>query len=80
MDAQVVSAGRMLQEMAKILPGDKANLNIIRLRDKSIEDSANLHNPHVRAEETADGLPASPAQIEDVLADLQARAVHLEAS
>jgi type I restriction enzyme M protein len=49
-----------------------------QLRDESIEDSANLPEPHVLAEEIADDLRASLEQIEDVLADLQARAVRLE--
>jgi len=43
--------------------------------DESIEDSANLPEPHVLAEEIADDLRASLEQIEDVLADLQSRAI-----
>ena len=44
------------------------------LRDESLEDSANLPDPHILAAEIADDLRASLEQIEDVLADLQARA------
>jgi hypothetical protein len=62
----------------EIVARDKASLDIFWLRDESIEDSANLPEPHVLAEEIADDLRASLEQIEDVLADLQARAVRLE--
>jgi len=56
------------------LARDKASLDIFWLRDESLEDSANLPDPHVLAAEIADDLRASLEQIEDVLADLQARA------
>jgi type I restriction enzyme M protein len=62
----------------EIVARDKASLDIFWLRDESIEDSANLPEPHVLAEEIADDLRASLEQIEDVLADLQARAARLE--
>jgi len=45
-----------------------------RLRDESLEDSANLPDPHILAEEIADDLRAALEQIEDVLGDLQQRA------
>ena len=57
-----------------ILERDKVSLDLFWLRDESLEDSASLPDPHILAEEIADDLRASLAQIEDVLADLQARA------
>ncbi len=57
----------------EIVARDKASLDIFWLRDESLEDSANLPEPHVLAAEIADDLRASLEQIEDVLADLQAR-------
>ena len=58
----------------EIVARDKASLDIFWLRDESLEDSANLPDPHVLAEEIADDLRAALEQIEDVLMDLQARA------
>lgn len=58
----------------EIIARDKASLDIFWLRDESLEDSANLPDPHILAEEIADDLRASLEQIEDVLADLQERA------
>lgn len=57
----------------EIVARDKASLDIFWLRDESLEDSANLPDPHILAAEIADDLRASLEQIEDVLADLQAR-------
>lgn len=58
----------------EIIARDKASLDIFWLRDESLEDSANLPEPHVLAAEIADDLRAALEQIEDVLADLQERA------
>jgi type I restriction enzyme M protein len=58
----------------EIIARDKASLDIFWLRDESLDDSANLPDPHVLATEIADDVRASLEQIEDVLADLQARA------
>jgi type I restriction enzyme M protein len=58
----------------EIIARDKASLDIFWLRDESLEDSANLPEPHLLAAEIADDLRASLEQIEDVLSDLQARA------
>ena len=49
---------------------DTASLDIFWLRDESLEDSANLPEPHILAEEIADDLRAALEQIEDVLGDL----------
>ena len=53
---------------------DKASLDIFWLRDESLEDSANLPEPHILAAEIADDLRAALEQIEDILGDLEARA------
>lgn len=58
----------------EIVARDKASLDIFWLRDESLEDSANLPEPRLLAEEIADDLRAALEQIEDVLADLEARA------
>ncbi len=50
------------------------HLDIFWLKDESLEDSANLPDPHVLAEEIAEDLRASLEQIEGVLGDLQQRA------
>jgi type I restriction enzyme M protein len=56
-----------------IISRDKASLDIFWLRDESLEDATRLPDPQVLAEEIADDLRASLAQIEDILADLQSR-------
>ena len=53
---------------------DKVSLDIFWLRDESLEDSANLPDPHVLAEEIADDLQSALEQIQDILGDLQERA------
>ena len=57
----------------EILERDKTSLDFSWLRDESLEDSANLPDPDVLAEEIAEDLRASLAQIEDILADLEER-------
>ena len=54
----------------EIIARDKVNLDLFWLRDESLEDSANLPEPHVLAREIADDLRAALEQIEDVLTDL----------
>ena len=56
---------------AEILARDKVSLDLLWLRDESLEDSASLPAPHVLAQEIADDLRSALEQIEDVLADLQ---------
>jgi type I restriction enzyme M protein len=58
----------------EIVARDKCSLDIFWLKDESLEDSANLPEPHVLAEEIADDLRSALEQIESVLADLQGRA------
>jgi type I restriction enzyme M protein len=57
----------------EILARDKVSLDLFWLRDESLEDSANLPDPHILAEEIADDLRSALEQIEGVLGDLQAR-------
>ena len=49
------------------------SLDIFWLRDESLEDSANLPDPHILAGEIADDLRSALEQIEDILGDLQER-------
>ncbi len=58
----------------EILARDKVSLDLFWLRDESLEDSADLPEPHVLAAEIADDLRAALEQIEDVLEDLRQRA------
>lgn len=57
----------------EILGRDKVSLDLSWIRDESLEDSANLPDPHVLAQEIADDLRSALAQIEDVLGDLEQR-------
>ena len=50
---------------------DKANLDIFWLRDESLEDSANLPDPDVLAQEIADDLEAALEQIRGILNGLE---------
>ncbi len=52
---------------------DKLSLDLFWLRDESLEDSANLPEPHLLAEEIADDLRSALEEIEDVLGDLRER-------
>jgi len=55
----------------EIISRDKASLDIFWLRDNDLEDSANLPDPQVLAQEIAEDLRTALSQIEDVLADLE---------
>ena len=50
------------------------SLDLFWLRDESLEDSANLPDPHILAQEIADDLRSALGQIEDILGDLERRA------
>jgi type I restriction enzyme M protein len=63
----------------EILARDKVSLDRFWLRDESLEDSANLPDPLILAQEIADDLRSALAQIEDVLADLETRVPAKEA-
>ncbi|MGH7388760.1 MAG: hypothetical protein ACREM3_04795 [Candidatus Rokuibacteriota bacterium] len=58
----------------EIAARDKVSLDLFWLRDESLEDSANLRDPHVLAQEIADDLRSALSQIEDILGDLEQRA------
>ncbi len=58
----------------ELIQRDKVSLDLFWLRDESLEDAANLPDPHLLAAEIADDLRAALEQIEDVLSDLRARA------
>jgi type I restriction enzyme M protein len=57
----------------EIVARDKVSLDLFWLRDESLEDSANLPDPHVLAEEIAEDLRDALEQIESVLVDLKTR-------
>ena len=58
----------------ELVQRDKLSLDIFWLRDKSLEDSANLPDPNVLAAEIAEDLRAALEQIEEVLEDMEERA------
>ena len=57
----------------EIINRDKASLDIFWLRDESLEDSANLPDPHILAGEIAEDLESALEQIQDILGDLEER-------
>ena len=72
LDSEIDVKGKAYEE---IVGRDKVSLDLFWLRDESLEDSANLPDPHLLAQEIADDLRSALAQIEDVLGDLEQRAV-----
>ena len=58
----------------EIVARDKVSLDLSWLRDESLEDSANLPDPNILAQEIADDLRSALGQIEDILGDLERRA------
>ncbi len=60
-------------KLDELMSRDKVSLDIFWLRDESLEDSANLPEPHVLAAEIADDLRASLEAMEEILGDLRAR-------
>jgi type I restriction enzyme M protein len=57
----------------EIIARDKASLDLFWLRDESLEDSANLPDPHILAAEIAEDLESALEQINDILGDLAQR-------
>lgn len=57
----------------ELVARDKCSLDFFWLKDKSLEDSTKLPEPHVLAEEIADDLRSALEQIETVLGDLPLR-------
>jgi len=62
----------------EIVARDKVSLDLSWLRDESLEDSANLPDPNILAQEIADDLRSALGQIEDILGDLERRATPQE--
>ena len=62
----------------ELVARDKVSLDIFWLRDESLEDSANLPDPHVLAGEIADDLQSALEQIQDILGDLNERVEGVE--
>jgi type I restriction enzyme M protein len=61
-------------DYGEIAARDKVSLDLFWLRDESLEDSANLPDPNVLAQEIVDDLRSALGQIEDILGDLERRA------
>ena len=57
----------------EILRREGANLDLSWIRDKSLEDSADLEDPDLIAEEIADDLQAALEQFATIAADLRER-------
>lgn len=55
----------------EIMARDKVSLDITWLKDESLEDSANLPDPDVLAEEIVEDLKAATAQFEAILTELR---------
>ena len=58
----------------EIMARDKVSLDIFWLRDDSLEDSSNLPDPNILAQEISDDLNSALEQIEGILGDLEERA------
>ena len=50
---------------------DKANLDIFWLKDESLEDSANLPDPDIIAQEIVEDLQSALAQFAEIASDLK---------
>ena len=58
----------------ELMARDKVNLDIFWLRDESLEETANLPEPDVLAEEIVDDLESALEQFRAILADLGSEA------
>jgi len=54
----------------ELMARDKANLDIFWIRDESLEETANLPEPDVLAEEIVEDLESALEQFRAILADL----------
>jgi type I restriction enzyme M protein len=63
-------------ELEELLARDKINLDLFWLKDESLLDADNLPDPDVIAAEIADDLRSALEQMEAILADLDAGALH----
>ena len=68
-----VGVGQELRTRVSGIAPLPVSLDLIWLLDESLEDSANLPDPHLLAQEIADDLRSALGQTEDVLGDLEAR-------
>jgi type I restriction enzyme M protein len=68
--AQKIIGGGFLFLYEELISRDKASLDIFWLRDESVEDSDNLPDPGVLAQEIVDDLEASPEQFRLIAEDL----------
>ena len=57
-------------EYAELINGDKASLDIFWLRDENLEESDNLPDPDVLAQEIVEDLGAALEQFYQIAADL----------
>lgn len=57
----------------ELIARDKVSLDLSWLRDESLEDSVNLPEPHILAQEIADDLESALEQIQSILVDLEPR-------
>lgn len=64
-------SGSKASSTTNLLKRDKVNLDIFWLRDESLEDSANLPDPHVLALEIAEELEAALEQFAAIAEDLK---------
>ena len=62
----------------EIIGCDKVSLDLFWLRDESLEDSADLPEPHVLAREIADDLRSALGQMEEILGELEERAERVD--
>ncbi|MBC5809275.1 MAG: methyltransferase [Candidatus Eremiobacteraeota bacterium] len=62
----------------EIITRDKASLDVFWLRDESLEDAANLPEPHILAAEIVEDLEAALAEFSNVAASLAQLAASAE--
>jgi type I restriction enzyme M protein len=55
----------------ELIKGDKLNLDIFWLKDEALEDSANLPDPDVIAQEIVEHLQVALAQFAEIASDLK---------
>ena len=62
----------------ELINRDKASLDIFWLRDESLEDSDNLPDPDILAQEIVDDLEAALEQFREIAADLGATRIGID--
>jgi type I restriction enzyme M protein len=71
---------RLLYDGEELISRDKASLDIFWLRDKSLEDSADLPDPDVLAQEIVEDLEAALEQFREITNDLGKESLEPEKS